>query len=589
MQNLLKFILIILFVLSFNYSIYAGDSGFLGKGVNKKAGRDLKELMIQRIAGKEKSVKAPVRQSESSLQTHKTTLLSQKSKGRRKQTSAFIKEIKFTGNTVIGTETLKKQTDEFINKELSLDEMRDIADLITELYNDKGYILSRAYLPPQKIKDGILTIAIVEAKLGKIAVEENTYYHDRVYKLYFKRLQNQVLDESLITRAILHERELPGVKSTDLSLKGSDKPNVADGVLTARDSFPIKWTIDYNNFGNKLISEDRYGSSLEITDPWLGTTLALRGVTGNTFQDSAMGSVDYTMRINSYGTTLTASYLKGLYGVGQELADLGLEGWTEIYGGKIKHPLIKDRSKELSVSLGYASKWTRDEIDKDTVRAIDHLDVYGLSFDFDSMDRYLGKNIASLGYFTGDIRQHTDIADPSREDSGKHFARFSLNVARVQKIPYGDNTILLLRASGQTTDDRLLPVEQTVLGGYGTVRGHAPSQFLGDSGYNVSSEIMFAPFLISDKKLFGQTLGQMIQFACFFDHGGVFITESKPEPTEYESEYLSGYGGGVRLFYKDFLTFKFDVGFPTHRTENDDDHYLYFSISLSPLKVLDFF
>ena len=74
----------------------------------------------------------------------------------------------------------------------------------------------------------------------------------------------------------------------------------------------------------------------------------------------------------------------------------------------------------------------------------------------------------------------------------------------------------------------------------------------------------------------------MFQLAAFYDIGG--IETSDPQIGDIESETISGYGAGIRLFYKDIFTFKFDVGFPVDKIETpdfeEDDAYFYFLISL---------
>ncbi|MEM7816979.1 MAG: POTRA domain-containing protein, partial [Candidatus Aenigmatarchaeota archaeon] len=80
----------------------------------------------------------------------------------------LIKKIVVEGITLVSKKEIEKITSQFENKELTLEEMQKIADLITDLYRKKGYATSRAYLPPQTIKDGILNIKVVEGKVGKI-------------------------------------------------------------------------------------------------------------------------------------------------------------------------------------------------------------------------------------------------------------------------------------------------------------------------------------------------------------------------------------------------------------------------------------
>jgi hemolysin activation/secretion protein len=77
-----------------------------------------------------------------------------------------------------------------------------------------------------------------------------------------------------------------------------------------------------------------------------------------------------------------------------------------------------------------------------------------------------------------------------------------------------------------------------------------------------------------------QRVGQMVQFAMFFDNGGVYTTDE--EADEDGNEFLSGWGVGLRLFYKERFRFKFDVGWPIHDREtkvlDDKNTYYYFLV-----------
>jgi len=103
----------------------------------------------------------------------------------------FIKEIIIEGNTVIDTDTLNKVIEPFKDRELTLEEMSELTDLLTMTYQEKGYILARAYLPEQEIQDGILKITIAEGKIGKIKVSGYTHYKADVIKRYFEQQQKR--------------------------------------------------------------------------------------------------------------------------------------------------------------------------------------------------------------------------------------------------------------------------------------------------------------------------------------------------------------------------------------------------------------
>jgi len=195
--------------------------------------------------------------------------------------------------------------------------------------------------------------------------------------------------------------------------------------------------------------------------------------------------------------------------------------------------------------------------------------------DWDSLDRYLGKNILSMGVYRGSL--NPSEYPYSRKNAELRFMRYNLNAARIQKI-YG-NMNFMVRASGQLSGNNLLPMEEMGIGGYGTVRGHDMALFMGDSGFTLSGELLSAPPFIADKVVFGQRISQMVQFSLFYDYGRVYYNEN--QRGEIPDERLQGYGGGVRLYYKDFFTFKFDLARPTKRKSISEQFtYFYFMTSI---------
>lgn len=90
---------------------------------------------------------------------------------------------------------------------------------------------------------------------------------------------------------------------------------------------------------------------------------------------------------------------------------------------------------------------------------------------------------------------------------------------------------------------------------------------------------MFAPPFLGDKILFQQRVAQFIQFAIFYDHGRVYTNE--PMEGELKSTSLSGYGCGVRLFYKDIFSLKYDFGVARDKIEDEPERLNYFQVSIN--------
>jgi len=130
------------------------------------------------------------------------------------QIAVPIREIRFSGNNVISTEDLEAVAKEFEGRELTLEEMSELVDLITITYQERGYILARAFLPKQDIQDGVLEIGVLEGNIGKIEVTGKTHYSDRVIKRYYEgQLEDGVIKEKDLERALVLTNEVPNVKT----------------------------------------------------------------------------------------------------------------------------------------------------------------------------------------------------------------------------------------------------------------------------------------------------------------------------------------------------------------------------------------
>ena len=63
----------------------------------------------------------------------------------------LVKDYKFDGNAHISNDELNSLLTEYKNKELNFADMQNVASVITKLYRDKRYFVSRAYVPKQNI------------------------------------------------------------------------------------------------------------------------------------------------------------------------------------------------------------------------------------------------------------------------------------------------------------------------------------------------------------------------------------------------------------------------------------------------------
>ena len=82
-----------------------------------------------------------------------------------------LKKITFTDTGLIRQIELDAVNRKYRGREFSIDLVREILEDINALYVEKGYELSRALLPQQIIRNGMLRIQLVDAKVGAVIVE----------------------------------------------------------------------------------------------------------------------------------------------------------------------------------------------------------------------------------------------------------------------------------------------------------------------------------------------------------------------------------------------------------------------------------
>jgi hemolysin activation/secretion protein len=81
-----------------------------------------------------------------------------------------VERFEVVGSTVFSAAEFAKLTEPFTKRPLALVELFQLRSAITQLYLDKGYITSGAYIPPQTLQRGVVTIQVIEGKLETITV-----------------------------------------------------------------------------------------------------------------------------------------------------------------------------------------------------------------------------------------------------------------------------------------------------------------------------------------------------------------------------------------------------------------------------------
>ena len=479
-----------------------------------------------------------------------------------------VTQFKFSGNTVIKTKDLEKVVASSIGKTLTLRELSEVAGLVSEHYAAEGFILAQAYLPPQEIRGGVVEVAILEGKVGKVDVTGNTRYKKSTILRAMDPVRKRgIIHEGTLETALNEMNDYPGLK-VRAALKPGETRGLTDLELTAKERMPYTLTTDINNYGSRFTGPWLYGAEVGLGNlAGLGDNLTLRGTKSD--DNLFLTNFGYTIPVTSFGTRLHFAWIHSETVIGEEFATLRPVGRADIISVDILQTITRTGSLTLTGVLGFDGKTIRNIIANNLVSK-DELRIFRLGLRGDYRDQFLGRTYfgATAHYFvdfwgaSGQDDPGTSFsiteggvtrgAGPGRMVKGTaDLARFqSLGFPFIQRLPVLptvlNDSYIILRATGQIAGDRLLSPERFAIGGYFTVRGYPVAERIGDNGYAATAE-MVVPVPSNAKVPFSSlTYKEMFQVAAFIDHGGTFATPLN-SVAQGGFGYLTGAGGGLRI------------------------------------------
>jgi len=481
---------------------------------------------------------------------------------------ALIKNIKISEARLIPEKTLRKMVEPFENKELTLAEMQKAADLITDAYRNKGYITSRAYIPPQKIEDGTLEIRVIEGRMGDLDIKGNYYYKNYLFKKKFNLKKDEPFNYIILTKILRKINEYPDRTAKAVLTPGKD-PGTTDVVLEVKDDLPIHAGWDFDNYGSRYIYNNRYQFSARH-DNLLGMEDMLD------FRYMISEADAYRMIGGSYSLPVTEKFKLGFSAMWSKLRllddykALDIRGKSSIYSLFATQNIAYEDNFTMNLNAGLDLKDIFNyQFDQKT--SSDKMRVAKVGFDADVTDPYgrtVMSNEVNIGIpgFMGGLQ----CKDPRASiiGSGGEFVKFIVNLFRLQPMPF--NSMILVKNQLQVSTKVLAATEQYQIGGVMNVRGYPSAELVGDNGVSSSVEWYFPPYFIpKDLKIpfTKATFYDSIRFVAFYDYGAVRLRN--PNPNAKKFDQLSDFGWGVRLNLPKNFSFKAEFACPINQEPSD--------------------
>lgn len=489
---------------------------------------DAGQLLQQQQQGETLTPQAPVKVEQPAV-----TVTPSKSK-----LHVTVREIKISGNQRFSTEELYPLVADAIGQKLNLKQLRQLAQRITDYYQQQGYGYSWAYLPQQDLSQGVLQINILEAYYDKININNHSRMQDQLINKTLAPLKSgEHIHKDKMQQPLKLLNRLNGVTIHNVMAPGA---TVGSSQLNIdlEDTALFTGYIGGDNYGNEYTHPLRAVAGISANNlVGLGDVLSLELMSAG--QNLNSGKVGYALTLNGSGTRLGLSYSYLDYQLAGELKSIGAEGNAAQSSILISQPILLTNTAEVFMTLQYDHKQLQDDIDLTQYDKHRNIDVVTLRLEGAKFDQIWGGGLTQYGVSTryGRVKFKNVVAadlDAQGAQTAGDFYIASLNLSRLQYIGKR-STQAYVGILAQYSPDNLDSAEQYLVGGPLNVRGYDSSQFSGSSGYFATVELRQTLFQSAKQQLVGK---------IFVDTAGLKIN-ANPWVGLTEANYAQAHSAGL--------------------------------------------
>jgi hemolysin activation/secretion protein len=452
-----------------------------------------------------------------------------------------VDSLHVTGNSLFSEAELIVAASVPLGSELTLAELRAAAARISAHYNERGYFLAQAYLPPQGIENGLVKIAVVEGRYGKIDVRNQTNLaNGRANQILHGLRTGDPVASAPLERRLLLLSDIPGVRVKSTLVPGA-LVGTSDLLVDIDPGRRVTGSVEADNAGNRYTGALRAGGSVNLNNPGgIGDLLSLRLLASE--GGLAYGRVSYQAPVGSL--MLGVAYTHLTYELGREFESLDADGTADIFSVFGSYPLVRSRDANLYALAGVDVKQLEDRVGLVSSESDKQAIVATVGLSGDARDEWGGGgwNVYSMGVSFGSLDIQSPIeraADALTARSNGNFGKLQANIGRLQSL--SGPLSLYAGVRGQLAFANLDSSEKMELGGAYGVRAYPEGEAYGDQGYiaTVEARLMLTQWA---KALPGQ-----LQLIAFVDVGEV---EFSHDPWFAGSNHASrsGYGAGLTWF-----------------------------------------
>lgn len=488
-----------------------------------------------------------------------------------------LRRIEVVGSNILSPAEINQITAPFLNRSLTLTQLRQLADQITNIYQKRNYITSRAFIPPdQNLQGGVVRIQVIEGTLERIDISRTPDSPSKLNDDYVRSRLELGAEPPLNFTRLEEELQLlrndPLITDLKASLVSGSEPSKSVLQVRFQEAPSFSANFSFDDYGNVSTGILRAGVVFqELNASGIGDRLSVNYTRSGTADGYGLS---YTYPINPRGGTLTYSFSGGYNPF--TFGNLEILTTSQTHELTYRQPLTRTVPEEFALSFGFAFEGSFSSLNGVSFNFTDGTAGDGVSqsrilrFGQDYLKRDEQGALAlrstfnlGIGFLGASIRDNA--AD------GRFFYWLG-QILRVQRIGGDRDSLAFFRLNFQFADGTLLSLNKFSVGGVQTVRGYRQNRNVGDNGIQASVELQFPIVKDSEEN-------SLVKLHPFFEGGTVWNASGiNPSP-----QTLFSVGLGATYQPMRNLIFRLDVGIPLVNVNNPgtnlQDSGIHFSVN----------
>jgi hemolysin activation/secretion protein len=393
-----------------------------------------------------------------------------------------LNSLQVEGSTVYSPERLQKLEAEFLGRDISLSDLYQIANRITQLYRQDGYVLSQAVVPEQTIERGKAWLQVIEGFVERVDFTGAPQEQLNLLKRFGDKIVGlRPLSMRSLERYLLLTNDLAGIETQGVLSPGS---SVGAAILTVDVKYNPTKNLEENGQNSSSSPLQTQNTQLLNSSMGEGEQITFSEAKNSTASSElAYTGLGVSMPIGNEGLRVSFNSSYTNVRPGKDLSQFDINGDTYSTSLGVAYPLIRSRASNLSLSGTFdwsdrsvttSFTGTTETLNEDRLRVL----RLGLNFDrTDAKGAWAGSAEVSQGIGgLGATTEGTAAKPLSRSSGSAAFTKLNLYLTRQQSLPAG--LTLQLAGTAQMATNSLLASEQFGLGGDEFGRAFDSSQVL---------------------------------------------------------------------------------------------------------------